>query len=129
MAENLDPAKEHRLAVFFRASDLTRERWKSSMTHLRVAGLTLDAGATIKPTPIRPRRAIGFGDSIVEGVGTDGLFTSWQKLGVNNARGTWLPLVAAGKLDAEYGQLGTGGQGMTRVIHLPGLVIRGIVLT
>ncbi len=121
VAENLDPAKEHRLAVFFRASDLTRERWKSSMTHLRLAGLALDAGATLRPTPTRPRRTIGFGDSIVEGVGTDGLFTSWQKLDVNNARGTWFPLVAAA-LDAEYGQLGSGGQGMTRVIHLPGLV-------
>jgi lysophospholipase L1-like esterase len=121
LADDLDPVKEHRLQVFFRAADLTNKRWASSQTHLRLAGLSLDAEATLKPTKSRPRHAIGFGDSIVEGVGTDGLFTSWQKLDVNDARGTWFPIVAEA-LQAEYGQLGSGGQGMTRVIHLPGLV-------
>ena len=87
---------------------------------MRLVGITLDAGAEVVAPTIKPRRAIGFGDSITEGVGTDGLFTSWQSLGVNNARGTWLPIVCAA-LDCEYGQLGSGGQGMTREIHLPPL--------
>jgi lysophospholipase L1-like esterase len=82
--------------------------------------LAIDAGGTIAAVPTRPRRAIGFGDSITEGVGTDGLFTSWQSLGVNNARETWLPIVCAA-LDCEYGQLGSGGHGTTRTIHLPPL--------
>ncbi len=121
LAHDLDRAKPHRLEIYFRAADLTLKRWSTAQTHLRLAGLTLDRGGQIERFPARPRRMIGFGDSILEGVGTDGEFTSWQSLGVNNARGTWLPIVAAA-LDCEYGQLGSGGQGMTRVIHLPALV-------
>ena len=71
-------------------------------------------------SPRRLRKAIGFGDSITEGVGADGLFTSWQILGVNNARATWFPMICAA-LDCEYGQLGSGGLGMTRTLNLPPL--------
>jgi lysophospholipase L1-like esterase len=39
---------------------------------------------------------------------------------VNNARATWFPLVATA-LGCEYGQLGTGGQGMVRPIEIPPL--------
>jgi lysophospholipase L1-like esterase len=120
LTEGLAADHLHRLDLFFRAADLTKNRWKDSTAHLRVAGLALDAGATLVARPARKHYAIGFGDSITEGVGGDGLFTSWQSLRPNNARATWLPLVA-GALDCEYGQLGTGGQGMTREIHLPGL--------
>lgn len=62
---------------------------------------------------MRTKRAIGYGDSITEGVGVDGLFTSWSLIGVNNARATWFPLVCA-VLDCEYGQLGSGGWGMAQ---------------
>jgi lysophospholipase L1-like esterase len=120
LAADLPPDHAHRLDLFFRAADLTKNRWKDATAHLRMAGFALDAGATLLARPARKNRAIGFGDSITEGVGGDGLFTSWQSLGPNNARATWLPLVAT-TLDCEYGQLGTGGQGMTREIHLPGL--------
>ena len=120
MAGGLDLAKLHRVALYFRAADLTRARWTSSATHLRLAGLSLDATGTLRPFPARARRAIGFGDSITEGVGVDGLFTSWQLLGVNNARVTWLPIACAA-LGCEYGQLGSGGQGMTRGLELPPL--------
>ena len=57
------------------------------------------------PRPRATEGAIAFGDSITEGVGVDGLFTSWQKLDVNNARETWFPIVCAA-LDCEYGQPG-----------------------
>jgi len=120
MAGALDVAAPHRVALFFRAADLTRGRWTSTATHLRLAGLTLDATGAIVPFPARARRAIGFGDSITEGVGVDGLFTSWQSLGVNSARVTWLPIACAA-LGCEYGQLGSGGQGMTRGLELPPL--------
>ena len=90
------------------------------MTHLSIAGIVLDAGGSILPHARRTRNAIAFGDSITEGVGVDGLFTSWQRLGVNNARETWFPIVSAA-LDCEYGQLGSGGLGMTRTLNLPPL--------
>jgi lysophospholipase L1-like esterase len=41
-------------------------------------------------------------------------------LKMNNARVTWFPLVAAA-LNCEYGQLGTGGQGMVKPIEIPPL--------
>ncbi len=119
-ASGLDANAPHRIEVFFRASDLTQKRWESSITHLRVAGLALDDGAVLLPHPRRARRAIAFGDSITEGVGVDGLFTSWQKLGVNNARETWFPILSAA-LDCEYGQLGSGGLALTRPLNLPPL--------
>jgi lysophospholipase L1-like esterase len=120
VAGGLDAAASHRLDVFFRASDLTQKRWESPITHLCLAGIALDEGASLLPRPARAKRAIAFGDSITEGVGVDGLFTSWQKLGVNNARETWFPIVCAA-LDCEYGQLGSGGLGMTRQLNLPPL--------
>jgi lysophospholipase L1-like esterase len=120
IAAGLAAERPHRIELYFRAADLTKNRWSASTTHLRIAGLALDVGGSLLRYPARPRNAIGFGDSITEGVGADGLFTSWQSLDVNNARDTWLPIVCSA-LNCEYGQLGSGGQGMTRTIHLPPL--------
>ncbi len=120
VASGLEAATTHRVDVFFRASDLTQKRWESPIAHLCLVGIALDEGALPVPRPARPKRAIAFGDSITEGVGVDGLFTSWQKLGVNNARETWFPIVCAA-LDCEYGQLGSGGLGMTRQLNMPPL--------
>ncbi len=120
MASGLEAAATHRVDVFLRASDLTQKRWESPMAHLCLVGIALDEGALPVPRLARPKRAIAFGDSITEGVGVDGLFTSWQKLSVNNARETWFPIVCAA-LDCEYGQLGSGGLGMTRQLNMPPL--------
>ncbi len=43
----------------------------------------------------------------------EGLCPYYSNLLMNNARVTWFPLVCAA-LDCEYGQLGTGGQGMVK---------------
>jgi lysophospholipase L1-like esterase len=121
LATGLDAAAPHRLDFFFRAADLGQNRWRSSIDHLRIAGLAVDAGGSLQPCSKRPKKAIGFGDSITEGVGVDGLFTSWQKLDVNNARASWFPIVCSG-LNCEYGQLGSGGQGMVnKVMAVPPL--------
>ena len=120
LAQGLNATMPHRIEVVFRAADLLQDRWGSSKAHLRVAGIALDKGGVLLPAPRRPKKAIGFGDSITEGVGADGLFTSWQLLGVNNARATWFPIVCAA-LDCEFGQLGSGGLGMTRALNLPPL--------
>jgi hypothetical protein len=120
LAAGLAAGRGHELELFFRAADLTRHRWTASTAHLRLAGLVVDVSSVVARPSVRPGRAIGFGDSITEGVGVDGLFTSWQSLGVNNARTTWFPLVCAA-LGCEYGQLGSGGHGMTRPIEMPPL--------
>lgn len=120
LASSLDAAAPHRLEVFFRAADLGQKRWATPTGHLRIAGLALDDGGTLAAYPKRAKRAIGFGDSITEGVGVDGLFKSWQSLEVNSARGAWFPVVCAA-LDCEYGQFGSGGQGMVKELEMPGL--------
>lgn len=122
LAEGLDAGSPHRLDFYFRAADLFQNRWRAATAHLRIAGIELAPGGSLLPCPKRPRRAIGFGDSIIEGVGVDGLFTSWQLLGVSNARATWFGNVCTG-LDCEYGQLGSGGQGMaTTSMAMPPLL-------
>lgn len=120
LAEGLDAKVPHRVELYFRASDLTQSRWESPKSHLRISGIVVDMGGALLKAPSRPLKAIGFGDSITEGVGVDGLFTSWQLLGVNNARSTWFPFVCAA-MGCEYGQLGTGGQGISRGINVPSL--------
>ena len=111
LSGTLELQQVHRIEFFFRAADLCRERWFSPLAHLRLIGIVLDEGGKLCAQAGRSHRAIGFGDSITEGVGIDGYFTSWQQLSVNHARASWLPLVCTA-LDCEYGQLGSGGQGM-----------------
>lgn len=120
MGEKLDPAKDHRVEVYFRSANLGLSRWRASTGRLRIAGLELDAGSKLLPVAVRPKRAIGFGDSIFEGVCVEKLGAYYTDLMMNNARVTWFPLVCAA-LDCEYGQLGTGGQGMVRPIEIPPL--------
>jgi lysophospholipase L1-like esterase len=120
LASGLDVAAQHRIEFYFRAADLGQNRWTQSTAHLRLSGLQLDEGGAALVYPKRSKLAMGFGDSITEGVGVDGLFTSWQLLVLNNARGSWFPFVCAA-LDCEYGQFGSGGQGMVKVLAMPEL--------
>lgn len=120
LVDGLDVGVTHHIEMIFRAADLTRDRWRRSTAHLRIAGFEIDEGGSVAPTPAFAKRALAFGDSITEGVGVDGLFTSWQSLDVNNARATWFPIVASA-LGCEYGQFGSGGLGMTRELELPPL--------
>ncbi len=121
LAEGLDAGREHRAEIYFRAANLGPKRWESSTVHLRIAGIQLDAGGSLLPFALRSKRAIGFGDSITEGVCVEGLCSYYDNLLMNNARVTWFPMICAA-LDCEYGQLGTGGQGMIRTnIQIPPL--------
>ncbi|HOW73406.1 MAG TPA: GDSL-type esterase/lipase family protein [Phycisphaerae bacterium] len=120
LADGLDATREHRLEVHFRSAGLSPDRWRASTVHLRLAGLELDTGGSLVFCPPRSRRAIGFGDSITEGVCSEGLCSYYSNLLMHNARVTWFPLVCAA-LDCEYGQLGTGGQGMVRTLEIPPL--------
>jgi hypothetical protein len=111
----------HHIEVSFRSAMLARERWTSSKYNLRIAGFDVNNGASVAPPSRRPKTAIGYGDSITEGVYSELLAMEkgtefYANLAHNNARTTWFPLVCAA-LGCEYGQLGTGGQGMV-VTHL-----------
>jgi hypothetical protein len=64
LGNHLEMNSQHWLDVCFRAADLTQNRWRASTSHLRIAGLVLDRGGSLLPCPRRPKRAIGFGDSI-----------------------------------------------------------------
>jgi hypothetical protein len=120
LAENLDRNVPHRLEVHFRSAALGPARWQASTVHLRIAGFELEQGGTLAPDTPRRKLAIGFGDSITEGVCNEGSCPYYSNLLMNNARSTWFPLVCSA-LDCEYGQLGTGGQGMVRPIEIPPL--------
>jgi len=120
IADGLDATATHKLELYFRAASLS-QRWTASMLHLRIAGISVDEGGTLAPYPMCAKKAIGFGDSITEGVGVDGLFTSWQILGPNNARCTWFPFVCSA-LGCEYGQIGSGGEGLVTELEVPGLI-------
>lgn len=120
LAESFDAGAEHRLDLYFRSASLGPNRWQASTVHLRLAGFSLDEGGSLVNCPIKPKRAIGFGDSITEGVANEGSGPYYSNLMANNARATWLPLVC-NSLDCEYGQLGTGGQGMVKPIEIPPL--------
>jgi hypothetical protein len=121
LAKDLDPKVQHNLEFLFRASSLGTDRWGASTGHVRVAGIELDKGGSLAPCQARPKRAIGFGDSITEGVCAEGLCPYYSNLMMNNARVTWFPLVC-GALDCEYGQLGSGGLGLMKPMSLPPLV-------
>ena len=112
---------EHRIEVFFRSARLEKERWTASTYNLRIAGFAANEGARVIPSPKRSKFALGFGDSITEGVYSDVLHLDqdtgyYKRISENNARITWFPLACAA-LDCEYGQCGSGGQGMA-ISHL-----------
>jgi lysophospholipase L1-like esterase len=120
LAKKLDNSAPHRIEFYFRSASLWPDRWGASTVHLRIAGIALDAGGSLLPCPMRTKRAIGFGDSITEGVCNEGSCPYYSNLMMNNARTTWFPLVCAA-LNCEYGQLGSGGWGMLKPMSLPPL--------
>ncbi len=113
LAQGLEAGKQHRVEFYFRAASFNVDRWAGATGHLRIAGVQLDEGTSLVAPRQRTKKAIAFGDSITEGVNVEGSVPFYSNLLMNNARCTWFPIVSAA-LDCEYGQLGTGGQGMIR---------------
>jgi lysophospholipase L1-like esterase len=120
LAQGLDKTKPHEVQVWVRAAGLEEHRWTGTMDHVRLAGFALDDGATLADVELRPKRMIGFGDSITEGVGVEAYFHGWNDISPNNAEKTWVPLLASA-LDCEYGQLGSSGLGMVKPLEVPPL--------
>ncbi len=120
LANDLAPGTQHRVEFYFRSAHLGPDRWGSPAVHLRLAGLALAPDGLLLACPVRTKRALGFGDSITEGVCSEGACPYYSNLMMNNARVTWLPLVC-NVLGCEYGQLGSGGQGVLKPMSLPPL--------
>lgn len=103
MAADL-PEGRHRCQAYLRWIGFGAERWKAGrqVALWRVTGLQLDPGATVYRDPgLRPRRALFFGDSILDGAFNLGAET--------DAFQAW-PEVVAARLDAEPGRVGFEGQ-------------------
>ena len=105
------------LVVHLHASVQQFDRWGGEghppACSLRLASIRLPRGATSAAPIVRPRRVLGFGCSITEGVcagfqvGTRGGDLNW-----NDGSATWVTTVAE-HLDAEYGNVGFGRSGWT----------------
>lgn len=106
LAEGL-AAGRHRCAVSLRSIDFHRERWRAGrqVAVWRVLGLELDPGADVYSAPdLHPRRALFFGDSILDGAFNVGAET--------DALQSWAETVAT-RLGLEPGRVGFEAQGYT----------------
>lgn len=102
-------AGAHTLDVYFLAADINNgDRWVTPVNAVRIAGFTLDAGATVSAVSKRGKSALFFGDSIWEGYLAAGTVTT-QPAG-NNCLLTTVPGLAKA-FDAEYGTIAFSGQG------------------
>ncbi len=110
----LDPG-QHLLTVWNVAIATGYDRWDVPLINeVRVLGLVLDEGAATFAPPLRPHRAIFFGDSITEGL--DDVKCSGNGIDSDDAVGDYTFNCAA-LLNAEYGVVAAGGQGWTRIAH------------
>jgi len=104
IANGLDATASHKFELYFRAASL-EQRWTASIPNLRIAGISADEGGTLARYAMRPKKAIGFGDSVTEGFAVDSKCVAGPNwMSSSNARGTWFHFVC-GALDCEYGQL------------------------
>jgi hypothetical protein len=119
LAEKLAVGQQHEIELYFCAGSLAAYRWSSPADHLRIAGIQLDTGGSLLPCSHRSKKAIGFGDSITEGIYAASCDPNIGLMN-GNARFTWFPIICSA-LDCEYGQLGSAGQGMAASLSLPPL--------
>ncbi|MBP5092633.1 MAG: hypothetical protein J6332_01120 [Abditibacteriota bacterium] len=96
----------HTAVIYLKSSNVRSGRYKTKKSHLIVKGFEVaDNGVTVAQN-IEPKRIIGYGDSITEGVVI-------ESGGGPNARCAWLPMVAAA-LNCEYGQVGIYAIGFSK---------------
>jgi lysophospholipase L1-like esterase len=99
-------AGSHTLRVWIEAVSRTPDRWTTPVNVVRVTGLQLAAFATTSAPTLRTRRAVIYGDSIVEGyLAVDGTTSSATMA---------FALAVLAALDAEGGVIGWPSQGWGR---------------
>ncbi len=102
----------HLLEWAFVACPVTSDLWASSppVNALQFTGLQLSAGAAVSSPPVRPRRVICYGDSILNGIRTLSA-TAGYPVGDSDATlSAYFHLQDA--LNAEVGMVGFAGQGV-----------------
>lgn len=86
------------------------DHWTVPVSPVKVTGLTLDGGATITAPTLKPARAVFFGDS---GTAAYDVNSGDNSIAANDASKGWVPQMAS-FVNAEYAQIGYGGQGYTQ---------------
>ena len=119
----MNRSRTYTLLLHIYATSQYIERWRNPVnggSAIAVKGILLEATATTKPPPLRPRRALMFGDSITEGINTmcqrsaecNECTLDWGFDCNAGATEAWPRMVAAA-FDAEYSQVGFGSLGWT----------------
>jgi lysophospholipase L1-like esterase len=113
----------HTLTLYLAAADANYDRWQKPQQAIRVIGLELDSGATVKPpSGLATKRIVFFGDSITEGAWNlgnsnrmvDRHWPDW--VAHSDATQAW-PYYLATELKAEFGVIGSGGMSWLRPSH------------
>lgn len=100
----------HFVTVAMVADDMLQDRWVLPAETVRITGMVLDPdGASVPSTP-RPRQMVFLGDSITEGIRTESDVEDWYR--DNDGTHAYTAACAAA-LNAEFGVIGTPGQGWT----------------
>lgn len=122
LAKKLEPGT-HSIFFLLSASDANLNRWREPVAGLKIYGISLDPGGTLRPPALsialRPKKIIFFGDSITEGAWVlgnsdrriSGRYIDWVRYA--DALLAW-PRAVATALDAEYGTCAFGGTGWVK---------------
>ena len=122
LATNLKPGA-HSLVLYLAATDANYDRWRQPTQIVRLTGLAIDDGATLRPPKHTARkRALFFGDSITEGAWNLGdsyrvenkRWVDWVRH--SDATQAW-PFFLAEAMKVEYGVIGSGGMSWLRPSH------------
>ncbi len=122
IAANLKPGA-HSLVLYLAATDANYDRWRQPSQIIRLTGLAIDDGATLRRAELSSRkRALFFGDSITEGAWNlgdsyrvvDKKWVDWVQH--SDATQAW-PYFLAQAMKVEYGVIGSGGMSWLRPSH------------
>jgi len=113
IATGLDPKLTYGVLIQALGGDATQASgWTGTIFHTKINSLALDAGATLSPPVLRPKRALFLGASYEQAYFGDAKPDAPVYTYVD-ASLSW-PFFTAFGLDCEYGQIGIGSQGWVR---------------
>lgn len=98
----------HAIFLYYDTTWIATDNWTTPVNVIRITGVTIDNGGSSAAPPLRPKRAIFYSDSTGNGnlnLNNAGLATS------HDAYMSWVRMAAEG-LNAEYGHVCFGGQGI-----------------
>jgi lysophospholipase L1-like esterase len=105
-------ATTHLLEFVVKSTTETQDRWANQTTSIQFTGLTLDSGGSVSMPVPRKYSVLIYGDSITEGVRTNGYAGIPNDTDRNDALSDYAYNLGV-LLDAEIGVVGFGGTGLT----------------